>query len=49
MLFESLENARARILGFGGAIEVLEPLALRRSLADYARQIGAVYEENPVQ
>lgn len=41
--FENFESARTRLLGFGGAIEVLEPLALRYSLADYARQIGAVY------
>ena len=28
LTFESFETARTRILGFGGAIEVLEPLAL---------------------
>ena len=43
LTFENLENARTRILGFGGAIEVLEPLALRRSVADYAHQIQALY------
>ncbi|MCP4165503.1 MAG: YafY family transcriptional regulator [Chloroflexi bacterium] len=37
--FTSLESARARLLGFGGAIEVVEPEALRRSIADYAQQI----------
>lgn len=37
--FESLLEARAALLGLGGAIEVLEPLALRVSMADYARQI----------
>lgn len=41
--FENFENARTRILSFGGAIEVLEPLALRRSVADYAQQIQALY------
>jgi predicted DNA-binding transcriptional regulator YafY len=41
--FENFENARTRILSFGGAIEVLEPLALRRSVADYAHQIQALY------
>jgi len=41
--FESFESARTRILGFGGAIEVLEPLALRCSLVDYAHQVAAVY------
>jgi predicted DNA-binding transcriptional regulator YafY len=41
--FENFENARTRILSFGGAIEVLEPLALRRSVADYAHQIQVLY------
>ncbi len=41
--FESLEAARARLLPAGQAIEVLEPLALRASLADYARQILRLY------
>jgi predicted DNA-binding transcriptional regulator YafY len=43
LTFENLETARTRILGFGGAIKVLEPLALRRSVADYAQQIQALY------
>jgi len=42
--FGSLENARGRLLGLGRAVEVLDPLALRRSLIDYARQIVALYE-----
>jgi predicted DNA-binding transcriptional regulator YafY len=42
--FENFETARTRILGFGGAIEVLEPLALRTSVADYAAQIRSIYE-----
>ncbi len=41
--FDNLETARARILAYGGAIEVLSPLALRLSLADYAAQITARY------
>lgn len=41
--FENLETARARILAYGGAIEVLSPLALRLSLADYATQVTARY------
>ncbi len=41
--FESLEDARAHILGFGGAIEVLEPIALRASIADFSEQIRALY------
>lgn len=42
--FESFETARTRLLGFGGAIEVLEPLALRKSLADFAYQIHRLYD-----
>jgi predicted DNA-binding transcriptional regulator YafY len=41
--FESLEAARARILGFGRGVEVLAPYALRRSILDYAEQIMALY------
>jgi len=41
--FESLEAARSRLLGWGGAVEVLEPEALRRSVADFAEQIVARY------
>lgn len=37
--FESLNHARARILAYGGAVEVLEPQSLRRSVLDYARRI----------
>ncbi|MEW5872335.1 MAG: YafY family protein [Chloroflexota bacterium] len=43
LTFENFETARARMLSFGGAIEVLEPLALRMSIADYAQQIQGVY------
>ncbi|MEI7845548.1 MAG: WYL domain-containing protein, partial [Chloroflexota bacterium] len=41
--FESLETARAQILGYGGAIEVLSPLALRRSVMDFALQTAVRY------
>lgn len=41
--FESFEQARKRILGFGRAVEVLEPLALRLSVQDFAAQIVALY------
>ena len=33
-----IEEARQRLLGFGGALEVLEPLALRRAISDFAGQ-----------
>ena len=37
--FASLPDARRVLIGLGGAVEVLEPEALRFSLADYARQV----------
>ena len=44
LVFESLSSARGRILGCGGAIQVLEPEALRLSVADFALQIVTLYE-----
>lgn len=41
--FETLVGARERILGFGRAIEVLEPEPLRRSIVDFATQIVDFY------
>lgn len=41
--FPSFEDARQRLLGYGRAVEVLEPLALRRSMQDYAEQIVDLY------
>ncbi len=43
LYFESLPAARARLLGFGSAIVVVEPRALRASIQDYAAQIVALY------
>ena len=43
--FGSLEEARSRLLRLGGAVEVVEPIALRYSLKDYAEQIIAVYSD----
>ena len=43
--FGSLEEARARLLRLGSAVEVVEPIALRYSLKDYAEQIIAVYSD----
>lgn len=42
--FESLEDARAKLLGLGAVVEVLSPLPLRLSLADFAAQIVKIYE-----
>jgi predicted DNA-binding transcriptional regulator YafY len=47
LVFEAFYAARERILGLGGAVEVLEPLALRLSIADFARQAAAVYGQEP--
>ncbi len=41
--FASFEEARGRILSYGGAVEVVEPQPLRQSIADYARQILNLY------
>lgn len=41
--FETFEAARERILGFGRAVEVLEPAALRDSVQDFATQVAALY------
>ena len=48
--FESLEDARDRILGWGRAIEVLAPVALRCSVLDHAEQIVRLYSDrSPVE
>lgn len=36
--YDSFQEARSRLLGLGGAVEVLEPKALRLSLRDFAEQ-----------
>ena len=41
--YESFEEARRMVLGYGGAIEVLEPLALRSSVQDFAIQTAKIY------
>ena len=42
--FKNLEQARSRLLGLGRSVEVLEPLALRLSIEDYAHQISNLYQ-----
>jgi predicted DNA-binding transcriptional regulator YafY len=37
--FDSLEEARTKLLGLGAGVEVMTPVALRRSLLDYAQQV----------
>jgi predicted DNA-binding transcriptional regulator YafY len=43
MTFDVLDQARAALLPYGGAVEVMEPDALRLSIADFAANITAVY------
>jgi len=45
LAFERFEEARSTLLGFGGAIEVISPEALRRSIADFGEQISLIYRE----
>jgi len=40
---EHKEQARNRLLDCGGGVEVLRPLALRKSMLDYAQQIAERY------
>jgi predicted DNA-binding transcriptional regulator YafY len=47
LAFESIYSARTRLLAYGGAVEVLEPAALRLSLADFARQVLLRYPQEP--
>jgi predicted DNA-binding transcriptional regulator YafY len=43
--FESLYAARKELLAYGGAVEVLAPVQLRRCMADFGIQIAGVYEQ----
>ena len=45
MMFETLPEARSKLLGFGTSVEVLEPLELRKSMGDFARQIAEFYHQ----
>ncbi|MDD5265043.1 MAG: WYL domain-containing protein [Candidatus Bipolaricaulis sp.] len=43
MRFATVEEARSHLLSYGGSVEVLDPLALRLTLADFAEQALRVY------
>lgn len=43
--FDDFFTARERILAFGNAIEVISPLPLRESVADFARHTAALYPQ----
>lgn len=46
--FQSYQEARQHLLGWGRAVEVLEPEQLRRGMLDYARQVAGLYaDESP--
>jgi hypothetical protein len=47
IMFGSIEEARSQLLAYGGSVEVIEPLALQLTLADFAREIAAVYADGP--
>ena len=46
LTFEFFAQARSILLSFGGAIEVLSPEALRRSMADFGEQIQSTYRDS---
>jgi predicted DNA-binding transcriptional regulator YafY len=41
--YESFEEDRRMVLGYGEAIEGLEPLALRRSVEDFSKQTLKIF------
>ena len=43
--FTTFEDARAKILGWGGAVRVVYPEALRLSIIDFARQVLMTYDK----
>ncbi len=42
--FDSFHAAREAVLGMGSAVEVLAPLALRKSVIDFASEISRLYQ-----
>jgi predicted DNA-binding transcriptional regulator YafY len=44
--FDSLEEARTKLLGLGAGVEVITPVALRHSLVDYAEQVVKRYSRH---
>ncbi len=43
LYFDSLEEARTKLLGLGAGVEIVTPEALRHSLLDYAQQVVMLY------
>lgn len=44
LFFASFEEARSKLLSFGGVVKVIEPIALKYSIVDYAEQIQKLYD-----
>lgn len=44
--FDALEEARTKLLGLGAGVEVMTPIALRRSLLDVAQQVVKRYSRH---
>ncbi|HEX2907008.1 MAG TPA: WYL domain-containing protein [Phototrophicaceae bacterium] len=45
LYFDSIYTARTLLLGLGGAVEVIEPEALRLSMQNFAEQISQLYQQ----
>ncbi|HSQ17526.1 MAG TPA: WYL domain-containing protein, partial [Anaerolineales bacterium] len=45
LYFRWIDEARERLLPFGSGVEVLEPYALRASMADIAEHIARLYKK----
>ena len=45
LYFRWIDDARERLLPFGSGVEVLEPYALRASIADAAEQTARIYKK----
>lgn len=45
MMFETLPEARSKLLSFGTSVEVLEPQELRESMEDFASRIAEFYRQ----
>jgi predicted DNA-binding transcriptional regulator YafY len=42
--FKTFEGARKQLLSFGGAVEVISPLSLRKSVQDFSQQVVNLYK-----
>jgi hypothetical protein len=49
MRFARVQEARSYLLAFGASVEVLDPLALRLTLADFAEQALRVYRDSAAE